>query len=312
MTNKSAVPMGDWDFYRKEGRIGTGDWSRFPADRFGDIEQAATEWKRQLTGIARPWLCWCIEPEWCYVQQQLVAAVGWTPVVGTDGRHPSPPLIPGAVFVDFNAQLQLPGMWMHFPLEFVFLFTDRLAFWHSDVLPPLDAMKGLAAQFERIHPDELIATRKDIGFFYMVRRILRGKRIRGVAGWTEIAGCVSAGASRSQFEHGCGWWRGLAQHPHASPRVVALNPHWEHGVGIRHWERLFGGRVTPLAVDIAPYHYSRAGRAGHRYRRALEGRTQVGSKVSELTENFDLAAIVAELGLPVVLPGDLSGATSHP
>lgn len=291
-----------WDFYRREGRIGTGDWSHFPAERVDQIERAALEWKQRLAGLSRPWLCWCIDAEWCFVQQQLVAAVGWTPVVGTDGAHAAPPLIDGAVFVDFNQQLALPGMWMHFPLEFVFLFTERLAFWHSDVLPPLAVMRQLADQFDAIAPDELIATRKEVGFFYLIRRVLRGKRIRGVAGWTEIAGCASAGASRSQFQHGCGWWRGLTRHPNASPEVVRQQPHWEHGVGIRYWERLFEGRVSPLVVDIAPYHYSRAGRAGHRYRRQLRGRRQVGSKVSELKNNFSLGEIVQDLGMPVSLP----------
>src|SRR5688572_18738436 len=99
-----------WDFFRREGRIGTGDWDAFPASRMPEIEKAAEAWSSKVQGVERPWLCWSIDPPWCYVQQQLVRAVGWTPIVGTDGSAPPPPLVEGAIFVDFNDRLCLPGM----------------------------------------------------------------------------------------------------------------------------------------------------------------------------------------------------------
>jgi hypothetical protein len=289
-----------WEFYRSQGRIGTGDWNHFPAARLPELRSAAERWRTQLAGVERPWLCWSIDPQWCLVQQQLVARVGWTPVVGTDGSH-VPPVIPEAVFIDFNEELRLPGMWMHFPLEFAFLFAERLAFWHSDVLPPLPQMQSIAREFAALGDGEIIATKKTVSVPYMIRRLLRGKRIRDVSGWTEIAGCTSRGASESQFQHGCGWWRGLTRHPHASPEVVRLNPHWEHGVGIRYWERLFRGRVIPLRTDLSRYHYSRAGRPQKKYRRVLVNNEQIGSKVAELHQNYRLEDIVPTLGTEVRL-----------
>ena len=265
-----------------------------------EIERAARSWRDQLAGVSRPWLCWCIDPQWCLVQQQLVQKIGWTPVVGTDGTH-QPVVVDGAIFVDFNRELQLPGMWMHFVLEFAFLYADRLAFWHSDVLPPLECMRAIAAEFATIQDGELIVTEKRVSFLYMIRRLLRGRRIRDVSGWTEITGCTTRGASESQFRHGCGWWRGLKQHPNASPEVVQRNPHWEHGIGIRYWQRLFNGTVRPLQTDVAPYHYSRAGRTERKYRRELVGHQQIGSKVSELSANYRLDDIVRSLGAEIRL-----------
>lgn len=301
MTAITTAERG-WDFFRNEGRIGTGDWSAFPHSRLPELFAAADRWNQALAETPRPWLCWCIDPRWCYVQQQLVSAAGWTPVVGADGSQPRPPLVGGAIFIDFNESLHLPGMWMHFVLEFAFRFAGRLAFWHSDVLPPLHEMRLLAAQFEAADDGGLIATPKRLSVLYKIRRLLRGKRIREVDGWTEVAGCTTRGASQSQFEHGCGWWRHLDKHPNASSEITRRQPHWEHGVGIRYWERVFRGTVEPLCVDIAPFHYSRAGKQGHRYKRQMVGRHQIGSKGSELDVNFRLEDIVPTLGASIVLP----------
>jgi hypothetical protein len=297
-----STPQTDrgWEFYRGSGRIGTGDWNHFPASRMPEVHKAAAAWRERLSGVSRPWLCWSIDPQWCLIQQQLVAAVGWTPVVGTDGSN-RPTVIDGGIYIDFNEQLRLPGMWMHFPLEFAHLYADRLAFWHSDVLPPIDCMRSIAREFEAVRDGELLVTEKKVGLLYMIRRLLRGKRIRDVSGWTEIAGCTTRGASESQFQHGCGWWRGLAKHPNAKPEVVRLNPHWEHGIGIRYWQRIFHGRVMPLRTDVAPYHYSRAGRPQKKYRRVLVENQQTGSKVSELNSNYRLEDIVPTLGAEVRL-----------
>jgi hypothetical protein len=291
-----------WDFFRNEGRIGTGDWNVFHAHRLPEIQRAAETWRAALTDVRRPWLCWSVDPAWCYVQQQLVVQAGWTPVVGTDGVGPPPPLVDEAVFIDFNAQLRLPAMWMHFVLEFAFLISERLAFWHSDVLPPLSVMRALADQFEGLRDGEMVATAKKLSVLYVIRRLLRRKRVRGVSGWTEIVGCTTRGASASQFSHGCGWWRGLPRHPNASPEVLRQRPYWEHGVGIRHWQRLFQGNVTETCVDVSPFHYSRAGRAAPRYRREMVGGQQFGSKVSELSTNFNLEQIIGTLECPIRLP----------
>ena len=64
-------------------------------------------------------------------------------------------VVPGAVVVDFNADLQLPVLYPHFPLEFAFLFGDRIAFWHSDLLLPEPRMREMAKLFADValaHP----------------------------------------------------------------------------------------------------------------------------------------------------------------
>ena len=43
-------------------------------------------------------------------------------------------------------------MWLHFPLEFAFLFTEHLAFWHADLLVRRAKMVRYAAQFAAL-PD---------------------------------------------------------------------------------------------------------------------------------------------------------------
>src|SRR5688572_6478191 len=100
-----------WAFAAKEGIVGTGNWRVFPKTSLPVVFDAAEEWKAALAGVERPWLCWSVDEDWCLVQQKLVAAAGWTPVVGTDGLVPVPRLIKEAVFVDFNRRLRLPMMW---------------------------------------------------------------------------------------------------------------------------------------------------------------------------------------------------------
>lgn len=284
-----------WSLSREDGKIGTGNWDAFPKERIPEVFAAAERWKEKLSSIQKPWLCWCVDDGWCYTQQQLVAAAGWTPVVGTDGNVPSPRLVPEAVFLDFNERLQLPLMWMHFPLDFVFLFTDRMAFWHSDVLPPVDAMRQIAAEFESILDGELIGVRSSRpGLRQLIRRF-RKKRPLFYKRWFEVIGCTTATASRSQYENGCGWWRLPQQHPNAQQIIIDADPHWEHGVGISLWERHFGGATRQLKIDIDRYHYCASHPDYIRLRAA--NRKIEDSKRDELARSFDLNELRSELGL---------------
>jgi hypothetical protein len=280
--------------------IGTGNWGAFPHDRVTEVLNAAETWRRGFSGIERPWLCWCVNDDWCILQQRLVQSCGWTPVVGTDGRVARPTVLKGSVFVDFNAGLRLPVMWMHFPLEFVFAFSDRLAFWHSDVLPPVGIMKLIAAEFDGIQPGEYIGVFDDPGLWMRLRRVVRGilwrqpRKLRNwnAKRWFEAIGCTTAEASRQQFECGCGIWRYIDRHPNASVTVRAALPHYEHGVGIRYWEVMFGGRARKLSVDIDPYHYVTKGK--------LRTRNSTGQqeKGMALQQSFQLKEIARTLGLP--------------
>jgi hypothetical protein len=287
-------------------RIGTGNWGAFPHDRVPLVLEAAKDWRRALSGIERPWLCWCVHDDWCVLQQRLVQSCGWTPVVGTDGRVSSPTVLEGSVFVDFNAKLRLPVMWMHFPLEFAFAFCDRLAFWHSDVLPPVAVMKEVGAEFEAIRPGEYIGVFDHPGTRMRLRRLWRGiRRLDPERLWNlnakryfEVIGCTTAEASRQQFECGCGIWRHIDRHPNASANVRSgRRPHYEHGVGVWYWQTMFGGRARKLSVDIDPYHYVTKGRS--RFRNS----TGEQEKGTALRQAFQLNELAHTLGLPA--PADI-------
>lgn len=291
----SAAGEITWELSRKEGRIGTGNWKAFPKEMLPELVAAASEWKETLRGIERPWLCWCVDADWCYAQQRLVRQVGWTPVVGTDGHVSRPRLAAGSVFVDFNRRLKLPLMWMFFPQDFVHLMCDRLAFWHSDVLVPASVLRRVAEQFNRLTDGELVCNPIKVGILQRLRR-LRKRTPLFYRNYGNFLGCITAGASRSFYENGCGWWRNPQFHPNAKPQVIAARPHWEHGVGVWLWEKYFGGKVTDLCIDVTPYHYS----AYHPsyVRRKDEKRNLQDSKQIELARSFDVSAIVAGLGLP--------------
>jgi hypothetical protein len=281
-------------------RIGTGNWGAFPHDRLPEVLDAAKAWREALSGIERPWLCWCVHDDWCVLQQRLVQSCGWTPIVGTDGRVQNPTVLDGAVFVDFNASLHLPVMWMHFPLEFVFAFCDRLAFWHSDVLPPVPAMRALAAEFGAIEPGEYVGVFESSGTRQQLRRLWKGVRRFemyrlwnwNARRWFEVVGCTTADASRSQFEHGCGMWRHIERHPNAPERFRRARPHYDHGVGVWYWQSLFGGRTRRLETDVEPYHYVTKGSSRVRSSRGDE------DKGTALRRAFALDDLIPTLGLP--------------
>ena len=98
---------------------GYGDWHAFDLP-LETVYEAAREWKEQLRGIEKPWLCWHINDRWCTIQQRLVQAAGWTPVLGWDPQFGPPNPEPGAVVVDFNRRFNLPILWIcgiHHPLN---------------------------------------------------------------------------------------------------------------------------------------------------------------------------------------------------
>ena len=224
---------------------GTGNWKayRLPVDRIFDV---ATQWKTALTGVEQPWLCWNVSHRWSLLQQKLVRHVGWTPVVGFDPRIGPPPLISGAILIDFNADFQFPVMWPHFPLEFAFLFAPRLAFWHADLLCRFPVMDHLAAMFTSLQDGQMAAVLDRGG----LRNSLNFKSHR----YWELAGCTTAGASRDQFEKGSGWWRFMDHHPSCTdPRERARRRTYSYdsGVGILYWRNRYGGRVQDIGIKLS-------------------------------------------------------------
>jgi len=236
-------------------RIGTGNWKAaveggLELDR---IREAAEKWKQALAGVDKPWLCWSVDSDWCLLQQRLVEHVGWTPVVGFDPRAGRPALSGKALLIDFNEVFQLPTMWFHFPVEFAFLFCNRLAFWHSDLLCRREKLLKLAALFDGLRDGEIAAVKPKMG----IRERLRHKQHR----FFELVGCTTQAASKDQFEKGCGWWINFAQHPNCpngEERERRMQYHWECGVGILYWARNYSGKVKAIPEGfISEGHFTR-------------------------------------------------------
>jgi hypothetical protein len=279
-----------WKLCRTDdGRAGTGNWHAFRR-ALDEVYRAAATWRREVAGADRLWLCWNVNDDWNVLQQRLVREVGWTPVVGWDSSNgvSAPPLVRGAVAIDFNAQLRLPVLWMHFPLEFAFLWTERLAFWHSDLLVRLPKLRRLTQLFESLHDGEMAAV-ASYGTFRRPISFLRRRRHR----YFELIGCTTRGASYSQFKSGSGWWRHIQNHPNCHPaeRSRRARYFYDHGVGIMYWKRHYKGRVRA----IAPWGL----REGHFANWAI-GAKRLASKSAELAA-VDIRAAARKLDLEAFL-----------
>jgi hypothetical protein len=281
----------------KEDTSGSGNWELFDVSRLAIVEQAATEWKSILGSISKPWLCWCVDPNWCLLQQHMVMKAGWTPVVGVDSRSRNVKILEGAVYIDFYRVAEAGGtVWMHFPLEFVHLFCERLAFWHSDLLPPLSVVFAMARQFEQLQNGQVCAVPCYSG------RVSRALGRLGLSRftlerWFELAGCTTRLASQSQFVNGCGWWRNIAYHPNAKLNCKnRRRMNYDHGTGILYWQRYLKGRVSKLAVDVEPYHYDT-----RKIRNAIAHPDGNFDKAKAMTEVYNINAIIKTLGIDTSL-----------
>ena len=281
-----------------ENPAGTGNWYRFnlPWER---VQAAAEEWRRAARGHAKLWLCWNVNDAWCVLQQKLVKETSWTPVVGWDPMCGvgQPPLVDGAIAVDFSGLLGIPSLFMHVPLELAFMWIEgKLAFWHSDLLLPRSKMRYLSNRFETLRNGEMAAVFSYGG----LRNLLK---VRSHRYW-ELCGCTTYGASKDQFDKGCGWWTNIAYHPNApadlAERRRRKSIHVEHGVGIRYWEKRYGGKVTTISErKIADGHFSVT--TVPKYRIAA-------TKSAEMDINFDLREIAGKFGIDDLLDNvDLDG-----
>jgi hypothetical protein len=231
-----------------------------------------------------------VNSDWCLVQQRLVASIGWTPLVGFDPRVGAPPLIRGAVLIDFNKNFGFKVMYPHFPLDYVFLFAPRLAFWHSDLLVRPEKMASFARLFEMLSDGEMAAVRERVG----VAKFLRPKELR----FWELLGCMTNSASRSNFENGCGWWLNFALHPKCPDereRARRLRYHWECGVGIKYWHDRCGGPV--MAIDqreVDEGHFTRINNKSYQVVSSSDWRRDLSR---DLSANFELADACSKLGL---------------
>lgn len=294
MTNQ--IDKADWFKHDPEQRrfaAGNGSWLAITPEELETAKaQATTYWSTALAGIDYPWLCWNVASDWCLVQQRMVRSVGWTPIVGYDPRADIPPVVEGAVLVDFNAGLDYPKLTPMFPMELVFLFAPRLAFWHSDLLVREPLFKKTAELFRQLADGEMAAV-DDRKRWY--RRLLQNQRGR----YWELLGCTTRGASASQFEHGCGWWRRNYLHPNCTSekeRDVRMRDYsWDHGAGILIWQERYGGKVVPLpAKPLDEGHCTKIGNKHYKKQSPNNARKDL---TKDLTFNYDLNEVCSKLGL---------------
>lgn len=278
-----------WETVKTYGKNGTGNWGACDVP-LEEIFAAAEKWKAAVGTEKKLWLCWNISHPWSLLQQRMVAAAGWTPVVGHDPNCPprSLDVIAEAIFVDFNADLRLKAIWPHFPLEFSFLWADRLAFWHADLVMTLPQLQELARRFEALPDGSLAAVHTTGG----LRNLFNTKVHR----YWELIGCTTAGASRHQFEHGCGWWRNFHTHPHtpAAEQAERATYYYDSGVGIAYWEKHYGRKIVRLNSRLYEKgHCSEIGYPGTYQKAAHKG--------EELDLNFDLKAVAERFQLTHLL-----------
>ncbi|WP_018878413.1 hypothetical protein [Thioalkalivibrio sp. ALE28] len=275
-------------------REAKGNWDFFPPTKIPQMEEAAREWASALEGIERPWLCWNVDEDWCRIQQRLVRSVGWTPVVGGDPRAGRPPLESGAIAVDFNARFDYPIMHFLFPIEFSHLFTQKIAFWHSDLVVRKTVMENLATMFENLPDGSAAAVDRRRGWY----RRWRGQRGR----FWELVACTTAGASRDQYAKGAGWWRNIWRHPNCRDVLRQRLEHrydYDHGAGILAWHEVHGGNVVPIPHGwVEEGHCTRVGNSNYRRRSPQDERRDLGK---DLSHNFDLREVCQRLGISDLL-----------
>jgi hypothetical protein len=273
-----------WEVAKSEGRAGTGNWDAFQMP-LEPVFAAAEVWRNKVAGLEKLWLCWNISDRWSIVQQKMILAAGWTPVVGYDKNCKSAKLsvVEGAVFIDFNQGLDFKALWPHFPLEFAFLWAPRLAFWHSDLLVRKSIFMNYAEIFSNIPDGEMAAVFSTGG----LRNFFKSKEHR----YWELFGCTTASASLHQFENGCGWWRHFYKHPNtpAEEYIGRSEYAYESGVGIAFWEKKYKRKIMRIPEKLLS--------EGHCSEIGFEGYKKTGDKGVELDLNFDINNELLRLGL---------------
>lgn len=274
-------------------QLGKGNWGGFDIP-LEHVFQAAGTWRDILSGVGRPWLCWNVSDRWCMLQQRLIQQIGWTPVIGFDPRcGPPKTVLPGSIVIDFNATFGFKVMWPWFPLEFAFLFADRLAFWHADLLCRLETMDKLKNLFEGLENGSMAAVR-DLG---SRRHIYRFRHHR----YWELVGCTTQSASKSQFDQGAGWWRCFDQHPNCPDKKEQKRRaryYYDSGVGIMYWKRHLGGAVTNVPREwVEEGHCTSINKKD--YRQVNPGGQR--NLTAEIDLNYDIEKVASKLGIAHLL-----------
>jgi hypothetical protein len=224
-----------------------------------------------------------------------VQYAGWTPVVGHDTNIESPVVLPGSIYVNFNEGLNLPRLMAFFVLEWIFLFAERLAFWHADFLLSKKDMIKAAKCFEDLRQGEFAmpwgSSRPVMRFLARFRPINNSNRL------FEVIGCTTREASLQQYKEGLGFWRNPQRHPE-NRSLPPDYPYWEHSVGVSLWARRHPERHRLPEVDI---------KTGHANSWKLPGLRETTPKQRLLEEYENIRDYAKKLGI-----GDLLDQTALP
>lgn len=269
--------------------MGAGNWDAVPRGMIADIRRASRRWSGKLKEIEKPWLCWCISNQWCILQQRLVQYAGWTPVVGHDTNIEKPIVLPGSVYVNFNEDLKLPRLLIYFILEWIFLFTEKLAFWHADFLLSKNDMIKAAKCFEYLRQGEFAmpwsSSRSIMRLLAPFRPINNSNRL------FEVIGCNTRLASLQQYDEGLGFWRHAERHPN-NRSLPDDYPYWEHSVGVSLWARRHPARHKLPGIDI---------KTGHANSWKLRGLRETMPKQMLLEEQENIHNYAHKLGISDLL-----------
>lgn len=218
---------------------GRANWKGFtiPIDEVLDV---AASWRESFSGIEKPWLCWNVDSDWCVVQQKLAISCGWTPVVGGDPRSGTPEILPQSTYIDFNSEFKLPNMHFLFPLEFAWLYADKIAFWHSDLLIRQETLKDVVKLFEKINDGDMVVTEPTRSF--------KMKLLCEPTRYWELLGCTTKSASESQFKNGSGWFSNIIDHPNCTEedKKDRSKVYWDHGSGVEYWHRKYADKTIKI------------------------------------------------------------------
>lgn len=270
-------------------RTGQGNW-RYCEITLDELFAATEKWKEQIYSIEKPWLVWNVSNDWSVIQQRLIKSIGWTPVVGWDPRIGPPTIEEGSISVNFNEDLNLPNMYPHFPLEFTFLFAKRLAFWHSDLLIREDKLQVLGNMFANLNDGEIACVKQTANPLKRLMHMVSSSKQR----YWELVGCTTAAASKSQFEHGCGWWMSFAYHPNFKGNNKD-SFYWDHGSGIYYWHKHHKGKVRLLSEkQYDEGHFTQI--KNTTYQR-VSPNNHLRNLSQDLTHNFELTDCARKLGL---------------
>ncbi len=147
----------------------------------------------------------------------------------------------------------------------------------------MEKLEKIVSLFEGLKNNEMAAVLSIGGR----RNILNFRSHR----YWELLGCITKGASESQFQVGCGWWRNFWKHPNCpdSEKKKRSKYYYDSGVGIMYWKRKYKGKVYNIKAKwIEEGHCTRIGNKN--YKRGI-------SKSEEMNLNFDLQKVATKLGL---------------